>query len=161
MKKLLSLLVILSLVLLSCAKSRAPADGIASEVLSQAAIPYAKRYVFGTPEYSDKYLDGDLSFMLYGCDIYECCSDFSIALCKKDVVSELHILVAQSNSKADRLRGCLEERIMILRDKEIYMYDMENAENINAMIYQNGLYVCLVAGPSSEIMYERLCELIK
>ena len=99
--------------------------------------------------------------ILYDCDLYEYCSDFSIAISKKDLVSELHVLIAQSRDKADYLKKRLEYRANVLRDKELYLYDTENAESINAMIYQKDLYVFLAIGPSSEIMYEKISELMK
>ena len=148
------------LLLTSCTGKKISAQSVANEVLEQNAIPYAKRYVYSAADYTDRYLDEGLSKLLYGCNIYDHCSDFAVALCKKDLVSELHILVAKSIEKADHLKKRLEERVDTLRDKEIYLYDSENAESINAMIYQKGLYVCLSVGQNSEIMYEKLCNIL-
>lgn len=162
MKKILSLLIILPMIFVSCAQGQCKrsADDIASAVVSKNAIPHMKRYICSATEYTDRYLDKELSEILYGCDIYDHCSDFSIVMCKKDIVSELHVLVAKNEEKSDYLKSKLKERADTLRDKEIYLYDSENAEYINAMVYQKGLYVCLVAGESSEIMYAKLCEIL-
>ena len=152
---------IFTLTLASCAQEKENADAVAQKVLEQSVLPYAKRYSFSAPSYSDLYLDLSLSNVLYGCDIYEYCSDFSVAISHKDIVSELHILVAKTSEKADSLIKKLESRANSLRDKEIYLYDIENAESINAMIYQKDLYVCLAVGENSEIMYEKLSKELK
>lgn len=161
MKKFLVIFIILTLLLSSCQKREMRIHDIANKVASNNAIPYPRHYVCGAAEYSDKYLHGSISQILYGCDILGYCSDFSVTLSKKDVVSELHILLAKSEEKADSLKKCLKSRADVLRNKEIYLYDPENADKINAMVYQKGLYVCLVAGENSEIMYEKLCKILK
>lgn len=161
MRKFLLLFVLSSIIFTSCVDKKITANEIVDQVTEQNVIPHAKRYDFWAADHTDRYLDEDLSEVLYGCNIYDYCSDFAVSVSKKDIVSELHILVAQSEEAADHLKNLLEKRVDVLRDKEIYLYDMENAENINAMIYINGLYVCLAAGQSSEIMYEKLEKMLE
>ena len=161
MKKILLFLFLSLTLFVSCAHSKVSALEIVERVTAQGVIPHMKTYEFFAASYTDKYLEKDLSKTLYGCDIYDYCSDFAVAISKKDTVSEVHVLVAKSEDAADHLKNCLEQRADVLRDKEIYLYDAQGAENINAMIFQKGLYVCLAAGQSSEIVYEKLCELIK
>jgi len=146
MKKIMIFLLVLSAMLVSCGGKSPSAKEICTEVISLCAVPYAKKYEYFAKEYSDLYLKEDLSLILYDCDIYDYCSDFSIAVSKKDLVSELHILVAKNAQKADLLKKRLDYRADALRDRELYLYDSKNAETINAMIYQNGLYVCLWQG---------------
>lgn len=161
MKKILLLLIVSLTLFISCADGKKSALEIVERVTTQGVIPYMKTYECFAASYTDKYLEKDLSKTLYGCDIYDYCSDFAVAISKNDTVSEVHVLVAKSEDAADHLKNCLEQRADVLRDKEVYLYDAQGAENINAMIFQKGLYVCLAAGQSSEIVYEKLCELIK
>lgn len=156
MKKIILLLLCFTALFSACEKKQTSASDVLDSVLRGDIVPYTKRYVYGVPEHSDMYLSTERCESLYGCDVYELCNDFAIALSKKDLIAEIHVFFAKDADKKKRLCEIFNERIEVLSGKELYIYDQGEAESINAQIFEKGLCIIMIAGIDGDLANKEL-----
>ena len=160
MKKIIIFILCITALFSACEEDTTSASYVLDSVVNRDIVPYTKRYVYGAHEYSDMYLSDERSESLYGCVIYGLCNDFAVAISKKDLIAEVHVFMAKDADKKKRLIEIFNERIEVLCSKELYIYDANEAENIDAQIFESGLCVVLIAGVDSDKAKKDLQEIL-
>ena len=147
---------------LSCGPSDRTVDCYAmlEQVCRRNTVAYAKKYCFFAGENDYKRLDEETSLALYGYDLYDYCSDFAVAICRGAKISEIHILLAKDEGAADALLLSLEKRSELIRSRELYWFDAQDALLVGASIYVKGNFLCLAATDNPNIVIECIKKII-
>ena len=148
MRRFLVLLITAALMLCSCKDNKlTPTDIMYRMIERLGVIPSYNIYFSRAEKGSEHYASGETLEKLYdGISPEDLCDSYAILLSTDDLIYEIHIYKALSRVKAEQTEEILRRRIDLFGDKDIYMYNEENYENVVSMarIVQKGSYVYLL-----------------
>lgn len=149
------------LTLLSCGGGYTCTDLLAAGREACGEEPELRVYFDGGTDFNR--LDTRRAAQLYdGMDPVPLCDGYAVCLSPRDRVYEIHIYRCSATDRTGELEKILRRRIELLQSPDVYLYDPEGYEEIvnAAAVYRKGKYVCLLATPDNDGVWDAIREKI-
>lgn len=157
MKRLMSILLLVSCLLTACGRSYTATDLLA-KIMALPAARDAAIYFQGADIEGGGYLTQEQGALLYsGQDPMVLSQDYALALGKDDTVFEVHLYLALDGEKADAIELILQRRQSVLchKDNELYTPDFVGVE-----VWRKGKWVALIATEDNQSIKELLKQVL-
>ena len=148
LKRYISLILFSVLILCSCSATEYTSTDLLYTLIDRLPqVPASSIYFSEAEENGENSFDGDSMSELYGGmspkGLY---ISYALLVSRDDIVYEIHVYKSVSQIKNTDLEKLLYRRIELIQNKDLYLYDEENYENVicRARVVKKGRFVILL-----------------
>lgn len=161
MKRLISLLLLWTLILVSCSRNEPTATDLLAKLLASVEAPPMEIYFNGAVPEAVGYLSQTDSDALYeGHTPAKLSDEYALALCRDDRIYEVHLYHALDADRAEQIETILRRRQGALLKQENYLYDPDSPA-AGSTVYRNGRWVCLLVTDDNQTAREILKDALQ
>ena len=164
MKRYVSLILFLIIVLCSCSRQEYTSTDLLYVMMEKlSSVPASSIYFSEAEENGENSLGGEAFRELYdGMSPLDLCESYALLVSRDDSVYEIHVYKGVSQIKCAEIEKILYRRIEMIQDKDLYLYDESNYENVisRARVVKKGRYVLLLATDMNDKLEDTVKDII-